>query len=79
MMIPEREPDEKDAPGRGADQAEDGRPEGSSGTARPSDGEIVRAAIHPAIGVARVGNSADGYFHGPAGHRALAGGAGRIP
>ena len=29
------------------------------------DGTIVRAAIHPAIGVARVGNSPDGYFIGP--------------
>lgn len=32
-----------------------------------SDQEIVRAAIHPAIGVARIGNSTefDGYFIGP--------------
>jgi hypothetical protein len=28
-------------------------------------GTIVRAAIHPAIGVARIGNSAEGYFIGP--------------
>jgi hypothetical protein len=28
-------------------------------------GRIVRAAIHPAIGVARVGNSPDGFFIGP--------------
>jgi L-Lysine epsilon oxidase N-terminal/L-lysine epsilon oxidase C-terminal domain len=26
---------------------------------------IVRAAIHPSIGIARVGNSPDGYFYGP--------------
>jgi L-Lysine epsilon oxidase N-terminal/L-lysine epsilon oxidase C-terminal domain len=26
---------------------------------------IVRAAIHPSIGIARVGNSADGWFYGP--------------
>jgi L-Lysine epsilon oxidase N-terminal/L-lysine epsilon oxidase C-terminal domain len=31
----------------------------------PRDRKIVRAAIHPAIGVARVGNSQDGYFIGP--------------
>ena len=31
----------------------------------PALSTIVRAAIHPAIGVARVGNSADGYFVGP--------------
>lgn len=30
-----------------------------------SDGVIVRCAIHPAIGVARVGNSPNGYFIGP--------------
>jgi hypothetical protein len=29
------------------------------------DTTIVRAAIHPAIGVARVGNSSDEYFYGP--------------
>lgn len=28
-------------------------------------GKIVRAAIHPGIGIARVGNSANGYFIGP--------------
>lgn len=32
---------------------------------QPHDRRIVRAAIHPAIGVARVGNSPDGYFIGP--------------
>ena len=33
----------------------------------PADSVIVRAAIHPAIGVARVGNTreSDGYFVGP--------------
>ncbi len=30
-----------------------------------SSGSVVRAAIHPAIGIARVGNSADQYFIGP--------------
>ena len=29
------------------------------------DDRIVRAAIHPAIGIARVGNSPDGWFLGP--------------
>src|SRR5262249_54502967 len=29
------------------------------------DDEIVRAAIHPAIGVARIGNSDNEYFIGP--------------
>jgi hypothetical protein len=33
--------------------------------APPRDQRIVRAAIHPAIGIARVGNSQDGYFLGP--------------
>jgi L-Lysine epsilon oxidase N-terminal/L-lysine epsilon oxidase C-terminal domain len=33
--------------------------------ARGSDSRIVRAAIHPAIGVARVGNSMRGFFIGP--------------
>jgi hypothetical protein len=30
-----------------------------------SGGRIVRAAIHPAIGIARVGNSPDDYYFGP--------------
>jgi hypothetical protein len=30
-----------------------------------SDGRIVRAAIHPAIGIARVGNSPDEFYFGP--------------
>src|SRR5215813_1699113 len=30
-----------------------------------ADRRIVRAAIHPAIGIARVGSSADAYFIGP--------------
>src|SRR2546426_10556264 len=29
------------------------------------DREIVRCAIHPAIGIGRVGNSPDGFFLGP--------------
>ena len=32
---------------------------------RGSRGRIVRAAIHPAIGIARVGNSPDEYYFGP--------------
>jgi len=31
----------------------------------PVDREIVRCAIHPAIGVCRVGNTPDDYFLGP--------------
>ena len=30
-----------------------------------ADTRVVRAAIHPAIGVARLGNSAGEYFIGP--------------
>lgn len=37
---------------------------GSSAPAS-SDDEITSAAIHPAIGIARIGNSADGYYFGP--------------
>ena len=33
--------------------------------ASPQDTRVVRAAIHPAIGVARLGNSASEYFIGP--------------
>ena len=36
-----------------------------SGVQVGNSGSIVRAAIHPAIGVARVGNSQDEYFWGP--------------
>src|SRR4051812_13215163 len=44
-----------------------GAPSGSSMPQTPAvpDTMIVRAAIHPAIGIARVGNSPDGYFIGP--------------
>jgi hypothetical protein len=31
----------------------------------PPDLKITHAAIHPAIGIARLGNSADEYFIGP--------------
>lgn len=34
-------------------------------SATPADTTIVRAAIHPGIGVARVGNSPEGYYIGP--------------
>lgn len=30
-----------------------------------SEGEIVSAVIHPAIGIARIGNSTSGYYLGP--------------
>jgi L-Lysine epsilon oxidase N-terminal/L-lysine epsilon oxidase C-terminal domain len=36
-----------------------------SGAASASDGEIVSAAIHPAIGIGRIGNSSSGYYLGP--------------
>lgn len=39
------------------------RPLGSDST--PRDQKIIRAAIHPAIGIARVGNSQEEYFIGP--------------
>ncbi|MDY7003168.1 MAG: LodA/GoxA family CTQ-dependent oxidase [Cyanobacteriota bacterium] len=31
----------------------------------PEDNKIVRAAIHPGIGIARVGNSQDEFYYGP--------------
>ena len=34
-------------------------------TARDTRSKVVRAAIHPAIGIARVGNSETGFFIGP--------------
>lgn len=37
---------------------------GGSG-ASASDAEITSAAIHPAIGIARIGNSTSGYYLGP--------------
>jgi len=36
-----------------------------SASAGPADTHIVRCAIHPGIGIARVGNSPNGYFVGP--------------
>jgi hypothetical protein len=50
-----------------------GQPLGEPALPRPADlhlppgkdSRIVRAAIHPAIGVARLGNSPEGYFVGP--------------
>jgi hypothetical protein len=33
--------------------------------AKPTDSKIVRAAIHPGIGIARIGNSQSEYFIGP--------------
>jgi L-lysine epsilon oxidase-like protein len=38
---------------------------GRAGAGAQPDAEIVSCAIHPAIGIARVGNSPDGYFLGP--------------
>jgi hypothetical protein len=34
-------------------------------TVQPSDTAIVKAAIYPAIGIARVGNSAEGFYFAP--------------
>ena len=34
-------------------------------SARPSDTKVVKAAIYPAIGVGRVGNSEEGFYFGP--------------
>ncbi|MBV8810195.1 MAG: LodA/GoxA family CTQ-dependent oxidase, partial [Acidobacteriaceae bacterium] len=38
---------------------------GRGSAASASDAEITSAAIHPAIGIARIGNSACGYYLGP--------------
>ncbi len=38
---------------------------GRTKPARSADTKVVRAAIHPAIGIARVGNSEKGFFIGP--------------
>lgn len=38
---------------------------GAGTGARVSDAEITSAVIHPAIGIARVGNSTSGYYFGP--------------
>ena len=38
---------------------------GRTKPARSGDTKVVRAAIHPAIGIARVGNSEKGFFIGP--------------
>ena len=37
----------------------------ATGAGSASDGEIVSAAIHPAIGIGRIGNSISGYYLGP--------------
>ncbi len=42
-----------------------GRPGEQGDLQLPADVEIVSAAIHPAIGVARVGNSKEEFFYGP--------------
>src|SRR5215467_2267011 len=42
------------------------RPKSQKGKrVRSQDHEIVRAAIHPSIGIARIGNSQGGYFLAP--------------
>src|SRR5438105_494189 len=38
---------------------------GLSSCTQSSGGRIVKVAVHPAIGVARVGNSADSFYFGP--------------
>ncbi len=38
---------------------------GVAGCGSSKDPKITRVAIHPAIGIARVGNSQDGFFFGP--------------
>lgn len=48
----------------GAQSSAQGRDSKSRGRGRNS-GHIVRAAIHPAIGIARVGNSQEEYYLGP--------------
>src|SRR6185503_17502342 len=40
-------------------------PAGDLAAPAPQDTTVVRAAIHPSIGVARLGNSRDGYFLAP--------------
>lgn len=37
----------------------------ATGAADPGLERIVRVAVHPAVGIARVGNSADSFFFGP--------------
>ena len=37
----------------------------AAGCGSGGDRRIVRAAIHPTIGIARVGNSPDAFFFGP--------------
>ena len=50
----------------GVPTTEPGEPRPASAAPAPVvDTCIVRAAIHPSIGIARVGNSHDGYFLGP--------------
>lgn len=63
--VPTTEPDDPRA-------APEGEPDG-----QPEDTTIVRAAIHPAIGIARVGDSQDEFYIGPevVGPQPLPGGA----
>lgn len=49
----------------GVPTREPGTPRPANPLAEVADTTIVRAAIHPAIGIARVGNSADEYFLAP--------------
>ncbi|MDF2629599.1 MAG: hypothetical protein K0R39_3430 [Symbiobacteriaceae bacterium] len=49
----------------GVPTREPGDPRPAAPLPHPRDHEIVRAAIYPAIGVARVGNSEDEFFIGP--------------
>lgn len=49
----------------GVSTAEPNEPQPSADPPNPPDQTIVRAEIHPPIGVARVGNSKDEFFIGP--------------
>ncbi|MGH8931256.1 MAG: LodA/GoxA family CTQ-dependent oxidase [Egibacteraceae bacterium] len=53
----------RDTNGIPVGEPEEARPLGSD--PRPRDQRVVRARIHPAIGIARVGNSAEEWFAGP--------------
>ena len=44
---------------------EPGETRPAEGTGLPADDRVVKAAIHPSVGVARVGDSWDGWFLGP--------------
>ncbi|MGI9053778.1 MAG: LodA/GoxA family CTQ-dependent oxidase [Ilumatobacteraceae bacterium] len=45
--------------------ADDGPDRAATATTTPELDRIVRVAIHPSVGIARVGNSADSFYFGP--------------